>query len=218
MQELFSRIANFIPTVHGWCTVEKAHWLARWIIERQCTLVVEIGVFGGSSLVPMALAMDYIQRLGIVHGCQLVGVDAYSNDTAETNDLEGPNKAWWKAVDLAAVQKSAQEAVISHKVGHIVDFMICPSKEAVERFDDLSLDLVHVDGSHNEEESTRDVKMWWPKLRAGGLMVLDDTNWPSLMAARGLVSSLGNILYHHETWEAYQKAPSHGSVLEAPQG
>lgn len=207
MEKLLARIADFVPTVHGWCTVEKAQWLARWIVERQCTRIVEVGVFGGRSLVPMAMAMDYIQRLGIVQDCKLDGIDAYSNEAAEARDVDGPNKDWWKSVNLEVIQQMAKDAVIRHKVGHIVDFLVCTSVQAVVKIDDLSLDLVHVDGSHNQEESTRDVEIWWPKLRSGGVMVMDDTNWPSVASARALAARLGALVHHNEAWEAYQKVP-----------
>jgi predicted O-methyltransferase YrrM len=216
VDELLNKIAAFIPTVHGWCSVEKAQWLARWIVDNNCSNVLEIGVFGGSSLVPMAMAMDYRCRLeGDVSGV-VIGVDAYSNDTAETNDLEGENKKWWKTVDLKAVYASCQEAVIRNRVGHIVKFLICASKDAVDQFGDSSLDLVHVDGSHNEEESTRDVKMWWQKVRLGGIMVMDDTHWTQLVAARALARSLGTLIYHADTWEVYRKVTSLDSDKSAP--
>lgn len=205
MDELLSRIAAFTPTVHGWCTVEKAQWLARWIVENKCFSVVEIGVFGGSSFVPMSMAVDYLCRRDSVLGGNVIGIDPYSNDTAETSDLDEANKKWWKEVDLASVYKSAQEAVILNKVGHVATFLLLQSKDAVDRFSDLSIDLVHVDGSHNEEESTRDVKIWWSKVRIGGVMVMDDTDWVQVQAARKLAACLGKLVHHNEKWEAFQK-------------
>ena len=208
MDELLDRIAAVVPTLQGWCTVEKAQWLARWIVERKCLNVVEIGVFGGRSLVPMAMALHHLGCLDKHWMGQVTGVDPYRNDVAEAEDSDPVNKAWWKSVDLAAIYKSAQEAVISNRLGYIVTFLLCDSKEAVSKFDDASLDVVHVDGSHNEAASTRDVEMWWPKLKEGGIMVMDDTDWAQVKAARNLSATLGKLVHRDPKWEVYQKVTS----------
>lgn len=205
MNDLLKRIADFIPTVHGWCSVEKAQWLARRIIENKYHEVVEIGVFGGGSFIPMAMAMEYQRRDESFPTGHVIGIDPYSNDTAETNDLDEVNKKWWKEVDLKGVYKSMQEALARSGAEKFATLLLLQSKDAVEKFDDLSLDLVHVDGSHNEEESSRDVKIWWPKLKIGGVMVMDDTNWKQLVVARKLVGTLGKLIHNTDTWEAYQK-------------
>ena len=70
---------------------------------------------------------------------------------------------------------------------------------------DLTLDIVHVDGSHNESASTLDVKLWWPKLRVGGIMVMDDTNWHQVQKAKVLVAGLGEQVHESATWEVFQK-------------
>lgn len=208
VDELLSRIADIVPRLQGWCTVEKAQWLARRIVEEKYQNVVEIGVFGGRSLVPMAMAMEHLYRVSGVKDGIIDGIDAYRNDVAEAEELDPANKGWWKSIDLNSIYKAAQTAVISQRVGAFVNFQLCSSEQGVAKFADESLDLVHVDGSHNEAASTRDVKIWWPKLRPGGIMVMDDTDWKQLVAARSLVASLGKLLHHDEKWEVYQKESS----------
>ena len=205
MDQLMERIAAVVPSLDGWCTVEKAKWLAHWIVEKKCREIVEIGVFGGSSLIPMAMAVDYLFRDDRYFLGHVIGLDPYSNDTAETNDLDEANKKWWKEVDLEAVYKKMQEAVIRNRVGHVVTILLLQSQDGALKFADTSLDLVHVDGSHNEVNSTQDVKLWWPKLKPGGIMVMDDTHWKQLVAARHLIGTLGKLIHYSETWEVYQK-------------
>lgn len=205
MEELLNRIANLVPSLQGWCTIEKAQWLAQWIVDHRCQDVVEIGVFGGRSLVPMAMAMEFLYRSANVK-CGIVdGVDPYKNEVAEAGEPESEHKAWWKSVDLAAIHKSAQEAVISNRVGAFVNFHLCTSEQAVVKFGDGLLDMVHVDGSHNEVSSTRDVELWWPKLKIGGVMVMDDTDWAQVQAARKIAASRGTLVHHGQSWEAFRK-------------
>lgn len=199
------RIADVVPTLPGWCTVEKAQWLARWIVDHRCQDVVEIGVFGGRSLVPIAMAMEFLYRSANVKCGTVDGVDPYRNDVAEAEDSDPVNKAWWASVDLAAIHKSAQEAVISNRVGAFANFHLCTSEQAAVKFGDGLLDLVHVDGSHNEASSTRDVELWWPKLKIGGVMVMDDTDWAQVQAARRLVATMGKIVHRDPKWEVFQK-------------
>jgi hypothetical protein len=53
-------------------------------------------------------------------------------------------------------------------------------------FDEV--DVLHIDGNHSEEQSTADVHMWLPKIRSGGLVWFDDTDWKSTENARRLLA------------------------------
>ena len=45
------------------------------------------------------------------------------------------------------------------------------------------LDMLHIDGCHSEWSSTTDVCLWLPMVRQGGLICMDDVNWPSTQTA-----------------------------------
>lgn len=209
MQEILDKIAALVPTLDGWCPVEKAQWLAKWIVGHWCASVVEIGVFGGRSLIPMALAMQEVRRLRGSWPGRVVGVDSYSNADSVESDFTEEGKKWWGAVDLVAIKKRCESAIEEIGLKDVCSLMIVSSGVGVTHFADGTLDLVHVDGGHSEPQSTGDVKLWWPKLRMGGVMVMDDTHWDSVRAARNIAARLGKQVQADATWEAFQKVPDY---------
>jgi hypothetical protein len=49
-----------------------------------------------------------------------------------------------------------------------------PTVEAAKKFDDCSVDFIWVDAGHDYEDVMADLKAWWPKLKAQGIMGGDD--------------------------------------------
>ena len=43
-------------------------------------------------------------------------------------------------------------------------------REAAPRFPDESLDFVYIDSSHELQETLQEMKLWWPKLKSGGIL------------------------------------------------
>lgn len=52
------------------------------------------------------------------------------------------------------------------------------SSDVTPSFKDESLDLVYIDGDHREQAVLQDLRMWWPKLRPGGVMAGHDFVMP----------------------------------------
>ncbi len=58
-----------------------------------------------------------------------------------------------------------------------VEILRLKSEDAASRFADGSLDYVYIDGEHSYEGVTRDLTHYFPKIKAGGLLIGDDYGW-----------------------------------------
>src|SRR5688572_24337917 len=100
MKQLFQQIDEIVPKLQGWCTPLKANNLAALIVALRPSLTVEIGIFGGRSFLPMAMAHRFIQS-GIA-----VGIEPWTQVSA-SEGYSGADKEWWgKKVNFAEVQST----------------------------------------------------------------------------------------------------------------
>src|SRR3989344_1412129 len=146
LNNLLDEIKTLLPKIHGWCVFEKAKKLVEIITEIQPELCVEIGVFGGSSLIPQAMALKHNKK-GIIYG-----IDPWETDAALDEMLGNENKQWWASIDL--------ENIYNHCQIHLktLDLTNChlikdKSENVVNQFEDNSIDLLHIDGNHSEVHS-----------------------------------------------------------------
>jgi len=51
-----------------------------------------------------------------------------------------------------------------------------------------SIDIIHIDGNHDEEYVTKDIQLYLPLVKKGGYIIMDDTTWP------GVIKSIENHL------------------------
>jgi len=166
LQEQLRQFRSF--GVHGWCSPEKAMALVRIVTEHQPDFCVEIGVFGGASLIPIGLALREVGR-GVV-----VGIDPWDSNACLEGMIEKANLNWWSTVDLASVRRSCEEHIIRLDLRDYVRLM----QERAEKVTfNTKIGLLHIDGNHSEESSLRDVRKWLPEVLPGGHVVLDDADW-----------------------------------------
>lgn len=178
-----SRLLNMIlPDIErwgalpGWAQQDKMHAMAELILEEKVERAVEIGVFGGRSLFPMLGAMR-AKGSGRVYA-----IDAYQHQATQ----DGGADATYDDHDLDLYYRNLLAKIEEEKLGDYVTVLRDRSENVVDRFEDGSLDLVHVDGNHSTEASTRDVRLYLPKLKSGGYLWMDDSYWDSLQPALGL--------------------------------
>lgn len=57
------------------------------------------------------------------------------------------------------------------------------SYEVVDNYKDDSIDFLYIDGNHSYDSVLKDIKLYWPKVKRGGLVIFDDYNEPDVAKA-----------------------------------
>ena len=73
------------------------------------------------------------------------------------------------------------------KFGKRSVLLIKSSKEAVKQFRDSFFDFIYIDANHEYESINEDIKLWWTKLRFGGIFSGHDHDhkFPGVVQAVG---------------------------------
>ncbi len=158
---------NYMDQLEGWCSKSKASILIDLVFMVNAKTVVEIGVFGGKSLIPMAHALRNFGG-GIAYG-----IDPWDNlESAE--GMDGVNYEWWKSIDHKQILEDLETKIIDFGLSFHVSLIKTTSLLAPSI---PNIDILHIDGNHSEKASTIDVHKWVPQVRSGGIIIFDDVTW-----------------------------------------
>lgn len=173
VNDLKNKVFLSMKELHGWCSEQKASILIDLIQLIKPEKVVEIGVWGGKSLIPMAYAVQ-ANGMGTVYG-----IDPWSAQ-ASSDGMDGANLDWWSAVDHEMVYQGLVKNIENFNLQDDVVLIRKTSEEA-----DLieGIGLLHIDGNHSDEASYVDVTKWVPYVNKGGIIVFDDLNWSTTSRA-----------------------------------
>jgi len=165
--ELFQKIAQIIPPMDGWCTVERALDTAAVVMAIRPQKVVVIGVFGGRDTVAAALACrDYGN--GVV-----MAIDPWSA-SASVEGQSGEDEKWWN-------DQAKHDLVYGKFVTTVAALGLHPSIVIIrDRSDSVTppdgIGLLISDGNHGPQ-SIRDIERYAPNVILGGFAYLDDLGW-----------------------------------------
>ena len=176
--------ASLAP-LEGWCDPEKALDLAQAVLAEDALTVVEIGVFGGKSMMAIAMALTE-KGSGTVFG-----IDPWEKIPCLDDETE-TNKDWWASVDLENIYNKAQSAL--SRYAFRAKLIRKTSVQAFKAWGNLPIDILHIDGNHAVWSSCTDVVLWLPLVRPGGLVFLDDYDWKSLQPATTLLERKCTLL------------------------
>ena len=98
-EDVFALILEAEAKLAGWCSREKALVIARTVLRERPNTCVEIGVFGGRSLVPCAAALRHIGS------GEIYGIEAWSPAVAIENVTNEANDDWWSKIDFAHIKQ-----------------------------------------------------------------------------------------------------------------
>ena len=159
------------PKIHGWCSVDKALKFVQFILDKKPELCVEIGVFGGSSLIPQAMA---IKNNGIG---KIYGIDPWSTEAALEEMQNEDHKKWWGKLDIENIYQHAKSNIAKYGVEPCCVLIRDKAENVVDQFKDNSVDILHIDGNHSEELAYKDAVNYLPKVKSGGIIFFDDIYW-----------------------------------------
>lgn len=170
-------VIDRLETLPGWCSKEKAFFMMNLIRKEQSRTCVEIGVFGGASLFPIAKALQYVGE------GKIWGIDAWESKIATRGfhpisqriDLE-----WWNELDYEALYSQVRDFIEEEKLQQVCTLLKMPAEIAVHLFEDDSIDFIHFDGNHTPEYALQEVLAYFPKVKDGGYILLNDAFWLSL--------------------------------------
>jgi len=157
--------------LEGWCSPEKEKWLTDWIEARRPKLIVEIGVYGGASLIPMAVAAaSYPSRV--------YGIDPWEIAACLEGMVDRTSVEWWthpNQIPLSKLENDCRKAVRDLNLTN-VQFLKGHSDLFADAFDDNSIDLLSIDGNHGPQ-ALIDGQNYLRKVKRGGLIACDDEDW-----------------------------------------
>jgi glycosyltransferase involved in cell wall biosynthesis len=137
-----------------WGHVPFAHWLVTQIRPR---VIVELGTHRGVSFAGFC---EGVLRNNLNGRCY--AVDTWQGD--EHAGLYGDE-----------IYQDLRDFILS-RYGAFAAMLRCTFDEAVSRFSDGEIDLLHIDGLHTYEAVRHDFETWLPKLSRRGVILFHDTN------------------------------------------
>jgi hypothetical protein len=172
----------------GGCSASKAFAMAALIRHLRLKTSLDIGVYRGRSLVPMALA--HLRHTGGM----AFGVDPYTNDAALQVDhptLRTELAQFAERTDFEALYRDVDR--LRHAIGVAQHCTLVreTSAAAARRFREQgqAFGLIHIDGNHDTAPVLQDVDDYLPLLEPGGILVMDDVSWDSVKPAYARVAA-----------------------------
>jgi len=166
---------------------ERGLQFVEFVLEHKPKTIVEIGVFGARSTFCFALALRHLNEGGIYYG-----IDPWEKGVALDGEVNGINRDWWTKLDLEAIHQKAMNVIWKHNLDKWAVIIRSASHHCHGLFRDI--DVLSVDGNHNEFQSCRDVELYVPKIVPGGYLFFDDSDWPSTQKALRMVEETCDLI------------------------
>jgi len=175
--EMADMLARIPLDSGGGATLLKVLMLGDLIVERPVARAVEIGVYRGRLLLPLALVMRWRGE------GEILGIDPYSAVAAEQHDEHEVGidlRSWPSTIDWEELHDGVHGAIVSSGLEPFARLVRARSEDVAGTFEPGSIDLLHVDGNHDAAAVAADAELYLPLVCTGGYVVLDDPSWASV--------------------------------------
>lgn len=129
------------------------------------SIIVESGSYVGGSIVTLAAAL-------LAHDHTIWSVESFTGNLDSTVD----------GYPLPTLKKYIHNTKTNLPFLNI-NIAQLPGQFAASMFEDESIDFMFIDGDHSTEAVLRDIEMWLPKVKKGGILAGDDIGWVSVKQA-----------------------------------
>jgi hypothetical protein len=149
-------------------TKTREYFLADMVKKHDMRRFAELGLWKGRTFFHL---LDQFPSLS------MIGVDAWIKRPGNVSPGAETYKAWNMDGLRAHVTTKAKD------YGDRAQILIMETHEAAPLIEDGSLCGVFIDADHSEAGCRRDIELWRPKLKPGGLLSGHDIDWPTVKAA-----------------------------------
>jgi predicted O-methyltransferase YrrM len=190
MRDLRALIINDDLDQGGWCIDEKRNFIHNLINLTHPKFCVEIGVYKGSSLFSFAEVLEK-------NGGKIIGIDPWSFEMSKNELLDKDyenylyNEILKGQETFNLIYSGVCEIIENNDLSKTISLIRKPSEEVSIDFKNESIDILHIDGNHNEPNVSRDIILYLPLVKKGGYIIMDDSNWDSVK------NSINNFLIPH---------------------
>jgi tetratricopeptide (TPR) repeat protein len=167
--------------VQGWNSDHP--YLHQAVSEIKPSYAVEIGVWKGASTMEMARKMKELQINGVV-----IAVDTWLGSWEHWL-----NNDYFDELCINNSYPNIFYKFMTNVLGHDLQKYVLPlpidslNAAKIIEINKFELDIIHLDAGHDYVSVSRDLSVWWPLLRVGGILIGDDYNldgtWPEVRAA-----------------------------------
>lgn len=164
-QSLKYQVIRYLES--SWCSAKKAELMMDLIFAIRPQVCVEIGVFTGSSLLPVAVTLNYLQT------GRIYAIDAWSNSEAVKNmSIHDPSYNWWNHINMEEIKNRFSALIKQWNLNSCCSVIHAPSEDAAQYIPEI--DFLHLDGNSCEEGALKDVELFLPKVKSGGYILFSN--------------------------------------------
>lgn len=173
---------DIVKNIEGWCSHDKMTKMSSLILATKPAHVVEIGVFYGKSLICQALSLRK-NRCGKIYG-----IDSWNVADSLTYMTDENSINWWSSLNYDLIYESCIQNIQNSNTEHFVHILKSNSVDCIRNID-FPIDILHIDGNHEELASCHDVRLYVPKIKQGGFLWFNDANWHQSKKAIELIEN-----------------------------